>query len=116
MEHTDSTQEGLGTTRVSYCASDLQVGKNKYINISSTNLHSKEYEDSNGRSYGEPDTSNWEYHPEHVDGKVWLMVDEVLGIHKKNNYMYTGNDKITGKYKLIGVQVMISGNTTGNTS
>ena len=44
-----------------------------------TDLDSKEYEDSDGCSYGKSDTSNWENHPEHVDGEVGLMVDEVLG-------------------------------------
>ena len=67
--------------QVSYCASHLQVDhckKKPNKNQHSTDLHSKQYEDSDGCSYGESDTSNWEYHPEHVDGEVGLMVDEFL--------------------------------------
>ena len=48
-----------------------------------TDLNSKEYEDTNSCSYGESDTSNWEYHPEHVDSEVGLMVDKVLGIWRR---------------------------------
>ena len=53
-----------------------------------TDLDSKEYEDSDGCSYGKSDTSNWEYHPEHVDGEVWLMVDKVLGIQENTSNIY----------------------------
>ena len=38
---------------------------------------------TNGCSYGESDTSNWEYHPECVDGEVGLVVDKVLGIWRR---------------------------------
>ena len=31
----------------------------------------------------EENTSNWEYHPEHVDSEVGLMVDKVLGICRR---------------------------------
>ena len=48
-----------------------------------TDLNGKEYEDTDGCSYGESDTSNWEYHPEHVDGEVRLMVDKVLEVCRR---------------------------------
>ena len=31
----------------------------------------------------EENTSHWEYHPEHVDSEVGLMVDKVLGIWRR---------------------------------
>ena len=67
-----------------------------------TNLDSKEYEDSDGCSYGESDTSNWEYHPKHVDGEVGLVVDEVLGMQENtSNSHWKITSKVTVHYKLL---------------
>ena len=52
---------------------------------------------TNGCSYGESDASNWEYHPEHVDGEVGLMVDKVLGVQENTS---NGHWKIAFRLQL----------------
>ena len=38
----------------------------------------------------EENTSNWEYHPEHADSEVGLMVDKVLSIWRRRQAMGIG--------------------------
>ena len=73
-------------------SSDLHILKKKLKSTYPilTDLNGKEYEDTNGCSYGESDTSNWEYHPEHVDGEVGLMVDKVLEVCRRIQVMGIG--------------------------
>ena len=71
-----------------------------------TDLNGKEYEDTNSCSYGESDASDWEYHPEHVDSEVGLMVDKVLGIWRRIQAMDIGrlhldyNLRLSEEYKI----------------
>ena len=54
----------------------------------------------------EENTSNWEYHPEHVDSEVGLMVDKVLGICRRIQAMGIGrlhldyNLRLSEEYKI----------------
>ena len=65
-------------------------------------MHSEEYEDSDGCSYGESNTSNWEYHPEHIDGEVGLVVDEVLGMQGEHKQQSLEDYiTVTEHYKLL---------------
>ena len=49
----------------------------------------------------EENTSNWEYHPEHVDGEVGLMVDKVLGIWRRIQAMGIGRLRLDYNLRLL---------------
>ena len=49
----------------------------------------------------EENTSNWEYHPEHVDGEVGLMVDKVLGIWRRIQAMGIGRLHLDYNLRLL---------------
>ena len=66
-----------------------------------TYLNGKKYEDTDGCSYGESDTSNWEYHLEHVDSEVRLMVDKVLEVCRRIQAMGIGRVHLDYNLRLL---------------